>query len=264
MPASANNEAEEAARLAVPASANNEADEAATALPLSVPVAALRIAALAAASPATTEPGALLSQAPDLSQETIETKRLPFRQARPRMLGELPRYPAFMQAPVEQAGAKRGSATHKALSLVDYAAMRAGCTPAAVGAELDRLAAARLLTPDERALVNAATLGRFFASEVGQAALAATVARREWSFNLLVPELGGTIVQGVLDLCFLADGAWRLVDYKTDRVDSTGELWATYARQIDYYRRALTDATEYPVRDATLFSLSLGEAETRA
>ena len=66
-----------------------------------------------------------------------------------------------------------------------------------------------------------------------------------------------------MDLCYLMEEAWELVDYKTDRVDEPASLWALYGEQIELYRRALRQATGLPVRSATLFSLALGRGETR-
>jgi ATP-dependent helicase/nuclease subunit A len=70
-------------------------------------------------------------------------------------------------------------------------------------------------------------------------------------------------LQGVIDLCFLEDGGWVLVDYKTDRVSSPDVLWQHYASQVDLYRRALHTGTGIPVREATLFALLLGEGSTQ-
>ena len=64
----------------------------------------------------------------------------------------------------------------------------------------------------------------------------------------------------MIDLCFLEDGAWVLVDFKTDRVSSGEELWRRYGRQIALYRRALLEGTPWPVREWTLYSLRLGKA----
>ena len=69
-----------------------------------------------------------------------------------------------------------------------------------------------------------------------------------------------TLLQGVIDLCFLEDGAWVLVDFKTDRVAAADELWQRYGRQISYYRQALLAGTPWPVKEWALYSLRLGEA----
>ena len=80
---------------------------------------------------------------------------------------------------------------------------------------------------------------------------------------LSLPEEHGMLVQGVIDLCYLKDGQWMLVDYKTDRVEHADMLWALYADQLSLYRRALETITEYPVHSVTLYSLSLDTGSTR-
>ncbi len=50
------------------------------------------------------------------------------------------------------------------------------------------------------------------------------------------------LLQGVLDACFLEDGAWVLVDYKTDR-DEAEALRQKYTDQMRWYSRALREIT---------------------
>lgn len=221
--------------------------------------------AVEAALPWLTEP-----DADDPAQtETVELKRLPLDLARPKLMGELPQLPAFLQPPVQQTGLMRGVATHKALSLLGFAALHAlpvedvPALRAEVLRQLSDLEARRLLTPEECAWVEADAIVRFLQSPTGQGALAADVVRREWNFNLRLPEQGGLIVQGVIDLCYQQAGRWVLVDYKTDRVETAEALWPLYGTQIELYRRALNEATGLPVASATLYSLSLGQGATR-
>lgn len=202
------------------------------------------------------------------AQESLEHKRLPLPLTRPRLMADLPTMPAFLRAPEQQSGVRRGVATHKALSLLKDAPLRAAAGTPALLAEVTRqvaaLAARRLLTPEEASLVDCASLTRFLESPWGQGALGAQTVRREWSFNLRLPELDGLIVQGVIDLCYVQEGAWVLVDYKTDRVADLDALWALYGAQVQLYRRALAQATGLPVREAALYSLALGKGEARA
>jgi len=128
---------------------------------------------------------------------------------------------------------------------------------------LDAFGARRLLEGEERRLTDAETIARFLESPVGREALLADTVHREWSFNLRLAERDGLIVQGVIDLCYLNGGQWSLVDYKTDRVANPQELWELYGAQIALYRRALVEGTGLPVREATLFSLSLGVGASR-
>ena len=175
--------------------------------------------------------------------------------------------PAFMRPPAEQTGVRRGVATHKTLSLLQWDALRAALAASALPADIARQVAAlanrRQLTAEEAALVQPERIAAFFHSPIGRQALAAETVRREWSFNLRLADRGGLIAQGVIDLCFIRDGQWSLVDYKTDRVSTAEELWDAYGEQIALYRRALAEAGGAPVRDATLYSLALGEGSTR-
>ena len=112
------------------------------------------------------------------------------------------------------------------------------------------------MSDGERADLQMKWIKRFFASELGQRALAARTLHREWSFNLRGDR--GNMIQGVIDLCFLEDGAWVLADYKTDMADGD-ELVRRYALQLRWYARALAAITGIPVRETLIFSLRSGE-----
>ncbi len=177
----------------------------------------------------------------DVSRETLET------------------HPRFMQEHALTA-AERGSAVHKALGLLPYDRLRGPeqLSLPAMTALLDELRERRQLTEQERQAVRPAALIRFFESPTGQRALRSPLARREWSFNLRLD--ASACLQGVIDLCFLEDGGWVLVDYKTDAVDQAETLIERYENQLLWYSRALTKLTDYPVREAILYSVPLADA----
>ena len=155
--------------------------------------------------------------------------------------------------------AEKGTAVHKALGLIDYGILRGPQAPssALISGELDRLLAGRQLTQAERAVLKPEDLAAFFASPAGRRALSSPLVRREWSFNLMAGK--DTMVQGVLDLCFLEEDEWVLVDYKTDYVTEMGTLLDRYAAQLSWYRRALETLTGRRVREALIYSVRLGE-----
>jgi ATP-dependent helicase/nuclease subunit A len=94
--------------------------------------------------------------------------------------------------------------------------------------------------------------------------------QREVPFNLpmlvksIYPgESGGdeVLVQGIIDCCFIEDGQWVLLDYKTNRVDDahTAEQIAEYYKpQLRMYRAALEAITNISVKEACLYLLSAG------
>lgn len=174
----------------------------------------------------------------------------------PRDKREIPRIitkPDFLEENRDITGAQLGTIVHKALGTVDYDLIRSGCFAEAA----DMLYARQLLTEQELRLLRPDVLRSFFCSPLGSRALASPLIHREWPFNLQLS--AGTILQGVIDLCFIEGDQWILVDYKTDAC-SLSELAERYSVQLNWYRTALERITHISVKEAFLFSLKHGEA----
>ena len=184
--------------------------------------------------------------------------------------------PAFMADDAgRMTGAERGTAYHRCMQLLDLTALsglRGDALTAAVARQLDAFAERRLLLDGQREAVQPWRLSRFLESDVGLRLRAAGQVRREWPFNVrlsaedaLTPEeatrFGGgeLLVQGTIDCCFVEDGRWVLLDYKTDRADDKDALRAHYARQLGVYALALERITGMPVRQRLLCLLATGE-----
>jgi ATP-dependent exoDNAse (exonuclease V) beta subunit len=73
--------------------------------------------------------------------------------------------------------------------------------------------------------------------------------RREVGVSLTLAD--GEIVEGVVDLAFREDGAWTVVDYKTD-IDVARAGMDRYDAQVSLYARAIARATGEPARAALL------------
>jgi len=163
-----------------------------------------------------------------------------------------PAAPDFMLEDQASTPLHRGVVTHRVLGLIDYAL--AGKSQWARA--LDLLSEKGLLSPAERDGVRIRWLRGFFQSDIGRRALAAREIHREWAFNLRVDQ--HTLLQGVIDLCFLEEGQWILVDYKTDYANEE-TLLARYQNQLRWYARALSVITGRPVRQTLIFSLREGK-----
>ena len=180
------------------------------------------------------------------TEETPESKRKALH------LDTLPpELPPFL-AGTQLSAADRGTAAHKALGALDLSLLRgAEALPAAVNAQLAALAQRGVLTAEELAAIDPGDILAFLRSDMGARMLASPRVQREWGFCL---RDGDLLVQGVIDLCFLENGAWVLVDYKTDRCPAE-ELPAMYGDQLRWYARALREITGLPVRFGGLYSL---------
>ena len=106
----------------------------------------------------------------------------------------------------------------------------------------------------------------FFTDGPGARLLRADTVRREWMFTLKMSAreaLGAdsdeyVLVQGAIDCCFVEDGQWVLLDYKTDRTDDEAELKRRYEPQLRLYARALETLTGRPVKETLICLLRVG------
>ena len=67
------------------------------------------------------------------------------------------------------------------------------------------------------------------------------------------------IIQGIIDVCFIEDDRYVILDYKTDNVDSMDELKHRYKKQLECYKLALEKITGKKVSEMIIYSVKLGE-----
>ena len=198
-----------------------------------------------------------------LLRELEGPEALPPLAPRPRFLGE-----EGMNA------AERGTAYHRALQNLDLRALDGLTGEAlveAVRAQLEEMAACGKLLAEERAAVKPGPLARFLSGETGLRLRRSPEVRREWPFNVmmraseaLTDEEAGEfgeeeiLVQGSIDCCFVEDGEWVLLDYKTDRTDDPEALRRHYEKQLFVYALALERITGKRVKERRLCLLASG------
>lgn len=134
---------------------------------------------------------------------------------------------------------------------------------------LDSLQAEGKFSDEERSLLSDRSLYGFFNSDLGQRLIASKRVERELPFSMLFDgnrvypgvENGERLfLQGIIDIAFVEDDQWVLVDYKTDRVKSGDELIRRYKIQMDLYKEALERLTNMPVKASYIYSFRLHEA----
>ncbi len=174
--------------------------------------------------------------------------------------------PRFMKNG-DLSGEEIGTLTHKLLQLVSIAPH----TVESVEGELASLTEKGFFTEDEAAAINTGSVARFFDSPLGRRLILSPQAEREREFELpveasLLTDIDSDtpiMLQGVIDCCFIEDGAWVLVDHKTTRVESgksPRSVAGKYRRQLELYALALERLTGIPVKEKYVYLLSVGEA----
>ena len=162
-------------------------------------------------------------------------------------------------------GAQWGTLMHEAMQWLPLAQY----TQASLTKELDALVTKGTFTEEERNLLSDTSLYKFFSSDLGKRLINAKRIERELPFSMLFEgkrvydtlEAGENLfLQGIIDTAFEEDGEWILVDYKTDRVKSGGDLIKRYKIQMDLYKEALQRLTGMPVKASYIYSFRLHDA----
>ncbi len=163
---------------------------------------------------------------------------------------------------------ERGTLAHAALMGLELAPLR-GLDGGRLRAQIDRQLELMLRDGRLYAPVDGALIQRFISSPTGQRMLRAGEVHREWAFTLrmdareALPDSGAEgqeiLVQGVIDCCFMEEGDWVLLDYKTDRASDKRALLERYRPQLALYARALSEITRRPVKQCLLCLLRGGD-----
>ena len=225
-----------------------------------------------------------------------ERQQLEDEETTPAFLQEelVPYLPPFMrkltqeEEPVNQ-GALRGTAMHRVMECYDFAS---GIAPRE---QIAQMLSNGSITEETKALVKLPMIERFLESELGVRMRAAQQAGRLYREKAFVmgftqkelAEFGFgerkensetdeaadgrcndedlTLIQGIIDVFWEEDDGLVVLDYKTDRVDTAGELAGRYAAQLVLYGEALErlyqkgDAREVRVKERLLYSFRLGQ-----
>ena len=135
-----------------------------------------------------------------------------------------------------------------------------------IEAFIKQLEERHILSPEEAEAVDSKAIEGFFRSDIGRRAAAAEDIQKEAAFTIKQSFKGREIlVQGTIDCCFLEDGEWVLIDYKSNYVDKSDlevafqELRRSYIPQLAQYKDALQRLTGKPVKQAVLYLFGLGE-----
>ncbi len=185
------------------------------------------------------------------------------------LIGNMPSmraYPDFIAAKKPLDAADRGTAAHLLMELIPLKAH----TAQSVRECIETLVERGHMTRAQAEAVRVEPVVRFFASPLGKRLCASPLVERERGFNYRVSARKAIsadtdepmLLQGVIDCCFREDGAWVIIDYKTDRVPEgkARETAAKHQRQLDVYADALAALTGEPVKEKYVHLLLTGES----
>ena len=189
------------------------------------------------------------------------------------------RVPAFMQEAEKQdkepvlTGAMRGTAFHRVMELLDFASCpESGQKSSWLAGQIKAMEDAGRLGHKQAEAVYRKGIITFLESGLGQRMVEAArkgCLHKESQFvmslplSAVIPGAGDgddVVLQGIVDAWFTENDRIVLMDYKTDRVsteDGEAVLSGRYARQLEYYSRALSNATGLEIGEKWIYSFCL-------
>ncbi len=175
--------------------------------------------------------------------------------------------PLFMQSAGDTSAARRGTAMHKVMEVLDFRetlkAVEDGTGIDYINNQIESMLLDEQLLEDERDFIEPDKIMAFFRTDVGRRAAQAVQLRKEAEFNFLKDSDGvEVIVQGVIDCFFEEDDGYVLIDYKNSYINpdnreaSLAKLKKTYSEQVHLYKEALELIKDKPVKESYLYLFS--------
>ncbi len=158
--------------------------------------------------------------------------------------------------------AQKGTLTHKYLQYCDL-------NTDDTESEIKRMVSEGKLSEQEAKELKRDEIAAFISSDICARIRASSEVMREKKFAMLLPVCEAypdlpdivsdenIVVQGMLDLAFVEDSEIVIVDYKTDRGVSEDEICSRHREQLTLYSKAMEKCTDYKVKAAYIYSLSL-------
>ncbi len=172
--------------------------------------------------------------------------------------------PAFMSNST-LTPAQKGTALHAFMQFCDFESARKD-----INAEIENLKEKGYISPLQADSIDREKASRFICSDLITRAIQSEKVFKEYRFAIKVKatrvsdEVDKTcddeiILQGAVDLAFVENGELVIVDYKTDRVKDTCELYSIYHNQLEIYKEAMEQCTDYKVKECMIYSIHNGD-----
>lgn len=187
----------------------------------------------------------------------------------------VPYIPSFIKEKEGMSGTDRGSAYHKVMELLDFAAftfdMHRQNREQQLSCQLEAMEQCERLSSEWRLAVSVSKLHDFLQTSLSKRMMIAAKQKKLYKEQPFVlglpanrikesfPENEMVLMQGIIDVYFEEDGQIVVADYKTDRVSSPEELVKRYYLQLDYYAEALERLTGKTVKEKIIYSFALNE-----
>ena len=173
--------------------------------------------------------------------------------------------PAFMNES-KLTGASKGTALHAFMQFCDFNIAKED-----IEAEITRLCDSGYISSIQAESIDREKAAAFVKSDLIQRCINSKEVYKEYRFALEVdPSVVDDsfenvtadekiILQGAVDLAFVEDDELVIVDYKTDNVKDISHLYDMYHKQLEIYKDAMEQCTDYKVKECLIYSIKLSQ-----
>ena len=109
-----------------------------------------------------------------------------------------------------------------------------------VDSQIGQMTSQELISEEMLSFVSVNIIKSFLRSSVARRMAEADMRGKLFKEKPFVMDYEGVLLQGIIDAFWIEDGNVMLLDYKTDRVDSSQDLVDRYKKQLDLYADALS------------------------
>lgn len=160
-------------------------------------------------------------------------------------------------------GTQYGNAMHNAMQYLQFSC----CSSIEdIRQDIQRMACAKLISPEQASLVDVERIFRFFQTEIGRQLVTAKEVLREFKFSILDTaaqyysgvDNDAILLQGVIDCALIEEDGITVLDFKTDFITETNlsEKIELYREQVQTYARALERIYEMPIKASYIYFFS--------
>mgnify|MGYP003302525327 CR=1 FL=1 len=161
-------------------------------------------------------------------------------------------------------GKDYGNAIHAVMQYIRFSACSALDD---IKADVQRMVAEQLISPEQAEAVDCESLFRFFSTSLGLKLQCSKQVLREFKFSLLDDASKyyadateeRVLLQGVVDCAIIDDDGIIVIDFKTDRLtdDTVCETADKYKAQVNAYAEALRRIYNMPVKSVKLYFFAI-------
>lgn len=162
---------------------------------------------------------------------------------------QMQKEPSFVTEKIGLSPFDIGNAYHFIMEKLDIT----NISKAGIREQINKLYEKKYINAEQKEVLNIDSIASFYQSDIGNRLINSKEVKREVPFTFKYKDK--LFIQGIVDLYFKEDDALVIIDYKTDKINSSNEdlLISEHQEQVILYAKALESITGIRVKEKYLY-----------